>query len=232
VADDFASLGFGHGYATAEDNLCLLADTHHHRPRRALEALRADATYTDHVTLNATNLQTDVLFTNIRDRGVVEDLLADPDARTQRRGPRDGRGLHRRGEPLPRGLGGPDGIDDPCAGEPTGCSPPTLDLWHGIYAANLLASAGVFVPEIVEASPPTLDDPGLPLSRPGAGGFAPCPTRCPPPRSCASGWAWATTGSAPTAPRWAATPPTRAGAWCWATRTSRGRAATASPRRI
>ena len=37
-----------------------------------------------------------------------------------------------------------------------------LDLWYGVYLANLLASSGVFVKEIVDADPPSPDDPGLP----------------------------------------------------------------------
>ncbi|MDN5746379.1 MAG: penicillin acylase family protein, partial [Nocardioidaceae bacterium] len=37
-----------------------------------------------------------------------------------------------------------------------------LDLWYGVYMANLIASAGQFIKEIVEADPPTLADPGLP----------------------------------------------------------------------
>ncbi|MFP5356778.1 MAG: penicillin acylase family protein, partial [Gemmatimonadota bacterium] len=38
-----------------------------------------DGTYTDQVTLRATNLQSDVFFTDIRERGVVAELLADPE---------------------------------------------------------------------------------------------------------------------------------------------------------
>jgi acyl-homoserine-lactone acylase len=37
-----------------------------------------------------------------------------------------------------------------------------LDLWYGVYMANLLASTGVFVPQIANASPPSPTDPGLP----------------------------------------------------------------------
>jgi acyl-homoserine-lactone acylase len=180
VADDFASLGFGHGYAAAEDNLCNLADTLITGRGERSKHFGPDARYTDHVTLNATNLQADVLFTNIRDRGVVEDLLADPD-----HGPSDEvramvegytAGVNHYLEVL-------EGDDEqaalhPCVGEDWVQPAETLDLWHGIYAANLLASAGVFVPEIVEASPPTLDEPGLPLSM-SAGGFAPVPDALP-----------------------------------------------------
>ena len=39
-----------------------------------------------------------------------------------------------------------------------------LDLWYGVYLANLLASSGVFVKEIVDASPPSATDPGQPPS--------------------------------------------------------------------
>ncbi len=37
-----------------------------------------------------------------------------------------------------------------------------LDIWYGVYLANLLASSGVFVKEIVDAAPPSPGDPGLP----------------------------------------------------------------------
>jgi acyl-homoserine-lactone acylase len=37
-----------------------------------------------------------------------------------------------------------------------------LDLWYGVYLANLLASSGVFVKEIVDATPPAPTDPGVP----------------------------------------------------------------------
>jgi acyl-homoserine-lactone acylase len=52
-----------------------------------------------------------------------------------------------------------------------------LDLYYGIYAANLLASTGVFVPQIVEAAPPTAADPGLPAAPVGT--FAPVPEALP-----------------------------------------------------
>src|SRR4051812_14311302 len=78
VADDFGSLGFGHGYATAETNLCNLADTLITGRGERSRWFGPDGRYEDQVTLSATNLQTDALFTDIRNRHVVEDLLADP----------------------------------------------------------------------------------------------------------------------------------------------------------
>ena len=49
-----------------------------------------------------------------------------------------------------------------------------------MYAANLLASTGNFVPQIVDAAPPTADDPGLPeLPASAAGKFSPVPKDLP-----------------------------------------------------
>jgi acyl-homoserine-lactone acylase len=178
VADDLASLGFGHGYATAETAICVLADTMVTARGERSRYFGPEGTYTDQVTLRASNLQSDVLFTNIRDRGVVAELLADPE-----RGPGEetrelARGYVAGMNQYLEDVGGADGIDDPtCAGAPWVGPATELDLWHGIYAANLLASAGVFVPQIVDADPPTLEDPGLPLS--SSPSFAPVPTELP-----------------------------------------------------
>jgi acyl-homoserine-lactone acylase len=164
VADDLESLGFGHAYATAEDAICVLADTMVTGRGERSRYFGPDDRYVDQVTLNATNLQTDVLFTNIRDRGIVEELLADeeqgPSQETRALVSGYVAGLNR----YLADIGGADGITDPqCAGGAWVQPADELDLWHGIYAANLLASAGVFVPQIADASPPTLDDLGLPL---------------------------------------------------------------------
>ncbi|MGH8964836.1 MAG: penicillin acylase family protein, partial [Actinomycetes bacterium] len=179
VADDFESLGFGHGYATAETNICVLADTLVTARGERSRWFGPDQRYSDQVTLNATNLQTDTLFTDIRNRGIVEELLADPV-----------RGPGQESRALVKGytagvnkyledVGGPSGITDPaCAGEEWVQPATPEDLWYGVYAANLLASTGVFVPQIVDADPPTADDPGLP-EVPASSTFAPVPSELP-----------------------------------------------------
>src|SRR3954466_7239307 len=85
VANDWGSLGFGHGYATAETNLCNLADTLITGRGERSRWFGPNARYDDRVTLSATNLQTDALFTDIRDRRVVEKLMKDPDAAPSKR---------------------------------------------------------------------------------------------------------------------------------------------------
>ena len=166
VADDWGSLGFGHGYATAETNLCNLADTLITGRGERSRWFGPDNRYEDHVTLSATNLEADVLFTDLRNRRVVERLLADP-----RRGPGTQAremvsgyvaGLNR----YLRDIGGPAGVTDPACRNAGYLRPDVtpLDLWYGVYAANLLASTGVFVPQIAGAAPPDASDPGLPAA--------------------------------------------------------------------
>jgi acyl-homoserine-lactone acylase len=181
VARNWGSLGFGHGYATAQTNLCNLADTVITGRGERSRWFGPDGRYEDHVTLSATNLQSDALFTDIRNRKVVEQLLADP-----RRGPgkqarRMVRGYVAGINEYIRDVGGADGVQDPtCRGhdylEPDATP---LDLWYGVYAANLLASTGVFVPQIVDAAPPAPDLLGSIPQSSDATAFQPPPAELP-----------------------------------------------------
>lgn len=163
VADDWASLGYGSGYATAASSICNLADTLLTARAERSKYLGPDARYDDQVTLDATNLEVDAFVTDLHNRKVVERLLASPagptpKARAMVRGYVAG---------INRWLRDNE-ITDPACADAEWISPTAtaLDLWYGVYLANLLASSGVFVKEIVGADPPTLDDPGLPVDLP------------------------------------------------------------------
>jgi acyl-homoserine-lactone acylase len=162
-ADGFGSLGFGSGFATAETTTCNLLDTVLTARGERSRYLGPDARYDDQVTLDATNLQVDAFVTDLRNRRVVERLLADPVAGPGRQARQMVRG-YTAGANHYLDRVGEDGVDDPaCAGaEWLEVRATPLDLWYGVYLANLLASGGVFVKEIVDAAPPSLDDPGLP----------------------------------------------------------------------
>ena len=105
----------------------------------------------------------DAFVTDLRNRRVVEKLLADPvrgpghQARAMVRGYTAG---------VNRYLSqvGPRGVTDPaCHGRRYLAEKARpIDLWYGVYLANLLASSGVFVKEIVDADPPSPGDPGIP----------------------------------------------------------------------
>jgi acyl-homoserine-lactone acylase len=156
VADDWGSLGFGHGYATAQTNLCNLADTLVTGRGERSRWFGPTKRYDDQVTLDATNLQTDALFTDIRNRKVVEKLLADPTRGPGTQAKAMVRGYVAGVNKYLRDIGGAKNVHDlTCRGK--GYIRPdvtALDLWYGVYAANLLASTGVFVPQIVDAAPP------------------------------------------------------------------------------
>ena len=159
VARDFGSLGFGSGYAAADSSICTLADTVLTARGQRSRWLGPNRRYDDQVTLNASNLQVDAFVTDLRNRRVVERLLASKagpgrQARVMVRGYVVG---------INRWLRTHRVTDPACRGaaylKPNATA---LDLWYGVYLANLLASAGVFVKEIVDAAPPSPSDPGLP----------------------------------------------------------------------
>jgi acyl-homoserine-lactone acylase len=164
VAHDFESLGFGNGFATAETAICTLADTVLTARGQRSRWLGPNKRYSDQVTLFATNLQTDALFTDIHNRRVVERLLRDPVRGPGRQARALVRGYAAGVNDYLRSIGGSRNITDPaCRG--AGWVRPNAtakDIWYAVYAANLLASSGVFVPQIVEAAPPSPGDPGLP----------------------------------------------------------------------
>ena len=163
TADDFGSLGYGSGYAAATSSICTLVDTLITGRGERSRWFGPTKRYDDQVTLNGTNLQVDALVTDLHNRHVVEKLLADPkagpgpQARAIVRGYTAGINRYLRDT-------GRNGVTDPaCHGAPY-LKPDArpIDVWYGVYMANLLASTGVFVKEIVDAAPPSPGDPGLP----------------------------------------------------------------------
>jgi len=164
VAEDWGSLGFGSGYAAAETSICTLADTVLAARGQRSKYLGPDEKYDDQVAMNGTNLQVDALVTDLHNRQVVENLLADsahgPSAKARQMVAGYAAGVNQ----WLKDIGGADNITDPkCKGaayiEPTATE---LDLWYGVYLANIIASTGNFLKEIVDADPPSLSDPGLP----------------------------------------------------------------------
>ena len=198
--------------------------------------LGPDTRYDDHVTLDATNLQTDTLFTDIRNRRVVQHLLADPKAGPGQETRALVRGYAAGVNQYLRSIGGSATGHRPGLPRPAWvrANVTPFDIWSAIYTANLLASAGVFVPQIADAAPPSATDPtdGLPQSPVSAPrpAFAKPPADLPSKDALRAGLgkdASAPFGSNATAVGSAGPP--RARACCSATRTSRGGAATGSP---
>ena len=182
VAKDYESLGYGEGFATAQTSICNLVDTVMTARGQRSRYLGPGARYEDGVTLSATNLQTDTLFTDIRNRRVVQRLLADPKAGPGQETRALVRGYAAGVNKYLRSVGGAAHVSDPaCRGRSwVRANVTPTDIWSAIYAANLLASAGVFVPQITDAAPASPTDPadGLPEA-PVPAQFAKPPTHVP-----------------------------------------------------
>ena len=162
----FGDIGYGSGYMAADASACTLVDTLiTGRGERSLW-FGKDGRYDDQVTLQASNLQVDAFVTDLHNRKVVEKLLADKvngpgrQAREMVKGYVAGANRWLRDNTV---------TDPACkhdaylADHGKGLGKVTeLDLWYGVYLANLLASSGVFVKEIVDATPPSPTDPGIP----------------------------------------------------------------------
>jgi acyl-homoserine-lactone acylase len=186
VARDYGSLGFGAGYAAAQTSICTLADVVLTARGERSRYLGPDGTYDDQVSMHGTNLQSDALVTDLHNRKVVEKLLASPTAgpRTETRAMVDGyaAGVNK----YLTDIGGAAHISDPACRGAAYIAPNAtgLDVWYGVYLANILASTGHFLPQVVDATPPTLTDLGLPdLGLPSlgtsVGQFAPVPAQLP-----------------------------------------------------
>jgi acyl-homoserine-lactone acylase len=177
VARDYGSLGFGAGYAAAQTTICTLADVLVTARGQRSRYFGPAGSYDDQVSMNGTNLQSDALVTDLHNRKVVEALLASPDAGPgpQTRAMVDGyaAGVNR----YLTSIGGSANISDPACRGAAYLRPDVtgLDIWYGVYLANILASTGHFLKEIVDASPPTVTDLGLP----NLAQFAPVPAQVP-----------------------------------------------------
>jgi acyl-homoserine-lactone acylase len=160
TADNFGDLGFGAGYAAADSSICTLADTLITARGQRSRWLGPKGHYNDQVAMEGSNLQVDAFVTDLHNRKVVEKLLAD-----RKNGP--GHQARQMVKGYTAGINkwlATNRVTDPaCKGDGYLKQKATpLDLWYGVYLANLLASSGVFVKEIVDADPPSPDDPGLP----------------------------------------------------------------------
>ena len=173
-ASDFAGLGFGLGYAHAQDNICTLADTYTTVAAERSKHFGPDGGWTfrgNGTTVN--NRNSDFFYKRINDSGIVEKLAAEPPPR----GP-----LPRLKEAV-RGYvagfnrrladwGGAKGIPDTrCRDKPWVRPITEVDAYRRFYQLASLASQGVAIDGIAAAAP-LLSLPGAAARGLGAGGAA------------------------------------------------------------
>ncbi|MFI0281548.1 penicillin acylase family protein [Streptomyces fradiae] len=155
LAKDYASLGFGTGWAQAADQVCVLADgfvtVRGERSRHFGPDGRADGS----MSSARTNLSSDLYFTGVRDARTVERLLDRPAPA----------GPGREQKELMRGWAAGynawlerNRVTDPaCAGKAWVRPVTALDVARRSYALAVLGGEGALVEGITAAAPPAAD---------------------------------------------------------------------------
>jgi acyl-homoserine-lactone acylase len=156
VADDFASLGFGQGYAAARDNLCAITDgvvtlagerSRYHGPDAHPGG---NAVWGGSLTTAPTNVSSDLYFSNINDSGVIEQLVAQPAPL----GPADELGDMVRGYVAGFNRYRREGHPSSCNGAAWLRPMTELDVYRRFYAWSLLFGQGSLADALVTAQPP------------------------------------------------------------------------------
>ncbi len=162
VGANFGDVGYGYGYAFAQDNICTMADDYITVEGKRSRYFGATGTYAQRgngVTVN--NLDSDIFWTQIEQSGIVDRLVARKPPNGPPQSLRDGVAGYVAGyNRYLRSVGGAAGIKDPaCHGQPW-VHPITIeDAYLRFYQLVLLASGDVFIPGIAEAAPPSSSSP-------------------------------------------------------------------------
>jgi acyl-homoserine-lactone acylase len=157
LANDYGSLGYGYGYAFAQDNLCVMADRvltlRGERSRYFGPTADPDDPFADEEDASS-NLASDIYYEGLRQSGVVRRLLARPaplGPTAQLRELVDGYVAGYNRYLRDTGVGH---LPDPSCRAKAWVGPITaLDVWSGIYDLNALEGSAGFREAIVSASP-------------------------------------------------------------------------------
>ncbi|MFI6412344.1 penicillin acylase family protein [Streptomyces sp. NPDC050585] len=152
LAKDYASLGFGTGWAQAADQVCVLADGFATVRAERSRYFGADGTTDGSLSSARTNLSSDLYFAGVRDARTVERLLARPapagPGREQKEAMRGWAAGYNAW--LKRNK-----VTDPaCAGKPWVRPVTALDVARRAYALAVIGGEGGFVEGITAARPP------------------------------------------------------------------------------
>ncbi|MFG3697577.1 acylase [Micromonospora sp. NPDC047620] len=164
TARDFASLGFGVGYAQAEDNICVIAE-------KMVTVSAERSRFFGATGPTDANVRSDLFFRKAIDERTAERLL---------QGPRDGvhspsdevrdqiRGFVAGYNHYLRRTGAANLTDPACRAKPWVRPLTELDVWRASWASMVRASSRAVLDGIVAAAPPTATGPAAVLDAPGA----------------------------------------------------------------
>jgi acyl-homoserine-lactone acylase len=162
LAKNFGSLGYGYGYAFAQDNLCTMAADYVTVDGQRSRWFGPDASYTmQGNSVTVTNLDSDFFWTEVRQSHIVDRLTAEPAPR----GPKPAvkqtvRGYVAGYNRYLRDVGGSAGVKDPACHDAKWVHPITVqDAYLRFYQLVLLAGQDVVMPGIAQAAPPSASTP-------------------------------------------------------------------------
>jgi acyl-homoserine-lactone acylase len=167
LAHDWTGLGFGYGYAFAQDNLCTMANDY-----VTVEAQRSRYFGPTGVDIErgngivVSNLDSDLFYQQIIDSGVVQKLAQalSPTEKQVEAGYVKGYNAYL------AHVGGPAGVPDPtCRGQAWVQPISLMDSYLRFYQLMLLSSSGAVIQGISEAAPPK---PGTATAQPNAAATA------------------------------------------------------------
>ena len=156
LAKDWKDLGYGYGYAFAEDNICTIAASYVTVDAQRSRYFGADKSWRFEGNGSVVNnLNSDFFFQRIKDARVVEGLLAKPPPQGPLPQIRAGVEGYVAGYNAYLREVGVGGIPDPsCRGKPWVRPIEEIDVYRYFYKLASLASAGVAIDGIGSAAPP------------------------------------------------------------------------------
>jgi acyl-homoserine-lactone acylase len=158
-ASDYGGLGFGYGYAFAEDNICTIAESYVTVSAERSRYFGPDGSYQQRGNgVTANNLNSDVFFQRIIDKGIVEGLLDDPPPNGPMPEIREGVRGYVAGYNKYLADTGVEDLPDPrCRGADWVRPIEEIDAYRRFYQLALLASASVAINGIGSEKAPGAD---------------------------------------------------------------------------
>ncbi|MEV6424325.1 penicillin acylase family protein [Streptomyces sp. NPDC051662] len=160
TAADYPGLGYGYGYASAKDNLCVLADAYLTVNAERSRHFGADAPANPGLGAASDSLTSDLYFQRLKDSGTVERLVGqppplgpEPEVAQLVRGYVQGYNRHI-AEATAKGV-----IDPACRGKSWVRPIAPIDVYRHIHAVTTMSGAGSFMDGIAGARPPAGDGP-------------------------------------------------------------------------
>jgi acyl-homoserine-lactone acylase len=160
LASDFGGLGFGFGYAFAQDDICPMAEDYVTvDAQRSLFFGPSNSYLQEANGVLTNNLDSDAFYQAVIDSGLIERLVSQTGRFALPAGLKQGVAGYVAGyNKYLADVGGPNGISDPsCHGQPWVRPITEGEAYRRFWQLLEFASGDVFIPGIAEATPP----PGL-----------------------------------------------------------------------